>query len=582
KENVQAIPTGRLNVVKNNEVLNYLEKVKETESRINPELWQKDILHLSGGQNPSEIRSLRSILGNVAPNVGNSFLGGKVTAFSKQTNLEIEPIDISKQVNAGLGMITFTGHGSANEIDLNIGYCSPPQNGFSNKGKYPVMFFNGCGVGNIFYRYNALSTDWLLTPDKGAIVVFANSFWSYAYPTQRYLDVLYEKLFVDSATVNLTIGQIQQATNIQLSAEDGNDYIKANIHQVILQGDPALQLFPIQKPDYQVTERSVFIKSVNESRPIAENDSLNVGIIMQNNGRFVNGKPVTVSVKQLLLNNTERLKTATINAVAYQDTVYVKIKKDATVKQLTVVIDGENNTDEYNESNNEAILKLENWDEINTRTSFPDNILPDLLPPVLQVLIDNKLIANNGFVAKSPTINLELTDNEPLDSVSNYHFDVLLKSCESCEYERVNLTQQRNEATLSTKFSINLPLQNLQAGIYNLRINAKDFAGNSLVKPNEIQFNVAEKELPSTLTIFPNPGNDFVQIRYVIVAFSEPTAAKIVVYNASGKQMFEEKQQPKIGENNYFVDTKTFAAGRYFAKVIINGTEIISAPFIVE
>jgi hypothetical protein len=169
-----------------------------------------------------------------------------VASLSKQTNQEIEPIDISKQVNAGLGMITFVGHGSANEIDLNIGYCSPPENGFSNKGKYPVMFFNGCGVGNIFFRYNALSTDWLLTPQKGAIAVFANSFWSYAYPTQRYLDVLYEKLFTDSSSVNLTIGEIQQATNLQLASEIGNNYIKANIHQVILQGE-CLTAFPNRK-----------------------------------------------------------------------------------------------------------------------------------------------------------------------------------------------------------------------------------------------------------------------------------------------------------------------------------------------
>jgi hypothetical protein len=129
-----------LNATNNAEAINYLEKVKETESRVNPELWQKDILHLSGGQNVNEIKNFKLILDGVSSKVRTGILGGKITSLSKQTNQEIEPIDISKKVNAGLGMITFVGHGSTSEIDLNIGYCSPPENGFLNKGKYPIMF----------------------------------------------------------------------------------------------------------------------------------------------------------------------------------------------------------------------------------------------------------------------------------------------------------------------------------------------------------------------------------------------------------------------------------------------------------
>jgi hypothetical protein len=582
QQDVQAIPTGRLNATNNAEVINYLEKVKETESRVNPELWQKNILHLSGGQNVNEIKNFKLILDGVSSKVRTGILGGKITSLSKQTNQEIEPIDISKKVNVGLGMITFVGHGSANEIDLNIGYCSPPENGFSNKGKYPIMFFNGCGVGNIFYRYNTLSTDWLLTPEKGAIAVFANSFWSYAYPTQRYLDVLYEKLFTDSSSVNLTIGEIQQATNLQLTSEVRNNYIKANIHQVVLQGDPALRLFPVEKPDFQLTDKGIFITAVNESQPISENDSINVGIILQNNGKFVKGKSLPVLVKQTYQNGTENSITMDVNSIAYRDTVYVRIKKNQTVRQLNIILDYQGEINEYNEENNQAKLQLDDWNKINTRTSFPENILPDRLPPVLEVSVNNKLLVNNDFIAKSSVLNLQLTDNQPLDSVSNYHFQVLLKDCIMCDYRQINVAQRVNTSTAPTRFALDIPFENLQANTYGLRVSAKDLAGNSLVRPYEVQFRVVKNKRPSTLLIFPNPGVGFVQVRYIIMSITEPKSAKILVYNSLGKPMVETEQSAQIGENSYFVDTKQFSAGRYYAMVIINGAEVISAPFVVK
>ena len=178
---VQAIPTGRLSVISNQEALNYLQKVKEYEENVEDLLWKKDILHLSGGGSKPEINYFKDILKGIESKVQNGFMSGRVAALSKKTDNFIENIDISAEVNKGVGMITFFGHSSSTATDLNIGFASSSNNKLQNKIKYPLMYFNGCGVGNVFNRYDLLTTDWLITPGKGAIAVFANSFWSYDF-----------------------------------------------------------------------------------------------------------------------------------------------------------------------------------------------------------------------------------------------------------------------------------------------------------------------------------------------------------------------------------------------------------------
>ena len=148
------------------------------------------------------------------------------------------------------------------------------------------MYFNGCGVGNVFYRYDPLTTDWLLTPDKGAIAVFANSFWSYQLSTEIFLEEFYKKLFKDDNTVDLTLGELHKEVNQGLSKLKFNPFVLSNIHQLILQGDPALHYFPLQKPDFTLNENALFITSLDPSKPIEQNEKVLVGVIIKNLGRF--------------------------------------------------------------------------------------------------------------------------------------------------------------------------------------------------------------------------------------------------------------------------------------------------------
>ena len=164
--NTPSVPTGRISAITNEQVIGYLDKVKQLESATSNGIWRKHIIHISGGKTPAEAQSLRSTLADFGALFTNGLVGGEVSPFSKsQFVQEVENINIAPLVNDGVSLITFFGHAGPSVTDMNFGYASPVENGLRNTN-YPLMIFNGCGAGEIFSRFNTLSTDWLLAPPK--------------------------------------------------------------------------------------------------------------------------------------------------------------------------------------------------------------------------------------------------------------------------------------------------------------------------------------------------------------------------------------------------------------------------------
>lgn len=566
-EFVQAIPTGRLNVTSNQQVINYLTKVKEAELALaRPDDWQKRILHLNGGHDKAEILYLKSLMEELRPVAESPYMGAEVKTLSKKSIDEVEAVDISKEVNEGVSMISYTGHGSSNTLDFNIGYCSPPTSNFRNKGKYPILFFNGCSINNIFYKYDPLSTDWLITPDKGAIAVLAGSFWSYPATTQVYVSTLYQKLFADSTSLTLTLGQIQQRVNQQLSPQRDNLTLRSDLQQIILQGDPALHAFPLAKPDYTV--KGLFVQSRNMSTTIAASDSLNVGLIFSNVGRFLNQQPVTVVLKKTYAPNDVRTEQHTLYPATVRDTVLFPLKKDVTLKQLEVTMDGDFRIDELNEANNQQRIDLENWSKIEKNSVYPTNALADRLNPVMSVLIDNRAIKNGDHVSADPIIQIRLTDEnqlpvDPLASIQLY-----LKTCESCPF--VTLAPQSGSAMSPVSVLITYQLTNLPAGTYELLATGRDAAGNAAGNGYAIRFSVAENEDPVSWRLYPNPGTETIQVGFTLVGKVPPAVAQLLFFNSSGVLVDSCTLIPFIGENIFYWEKlRLMPAGTYMATLQI-------------
>ena len=195
--------------MKAEEVAAYLNKVKEMEALPFDNLWRKNILHLSGGREEGEPELLQAYLKDFQVVAEDFHLGGKVSALAKYSK-EIQVVNVSKQVNEGVNLITFFGHSSATNLDFDIGYVSNPVMGYNNKGKYPTLLMNGCNVGAYFLTYTTFGEDWVLARDKGATAFIGHSSYGFTHLLKRYSDYFYSVGYQDSTYIYKGIGDIQK------------------------------------------------------------------------------------------------------------------------------------------------------------------------------------------------------------------------------------------------------------------------------------------------------------------------------------------------------------------------------------
>ena len=274
-DDVPSIPVGRIAAITNQQVIDYLDKVKKYEGQTGAS-WRKNVIHMNGGKSQGEIDDFSAYLSAISSSVTSSPFSGKVIPKKKTVAADvIEEMSFSPELNGtaqgvgGLGMVSYFGHGSTLKTDYNAGYASDPNKNYNNTENYPVLFYNGCGVNNVFANQNdlpggtlvrAMSLDWLLTANKGAVIVFGNTWDAFASTSNEYLDRLYPRIFGVSDENRLDIGNILKAVALDTKLAKGYSYTpinngrtaafydkdRANVHQILLQGDPALRILNTQ------------------------------------------------------------------------------------------------------------------------------------------------------------------------------------------------------------------------------------------------------------------------------------------------------------------------------------------------
>ncbi len=561
----EAFRTGRLSASSNREVLAYLAKIKEVEAA-EADLSSKKILHLSGGKSGEEISRLKTILGNIEPLVEDAFLKGSVETLVKRTNEPVENVNISEQVNAGLGMITFMGHASPTVPDLNIGFASAPTAGLNNKGKYPFMYFNGCGVGNVFFRYETLATDWLMAPDKGAIGVLSNSYWSYAPTSGKYLEKLYRALFTEEETLGRPIGEVLQKVSHDIATHSPDPYDIANIHQLILLGDPALVVFRISKPDYSVSTQGIFIQSKNPSLALGKADSIQVGVVLANVGKSEPKRTVSVRLKKTASNGLSAVSQHIVRAPALRDTVYLTFPNSNPLSEIEVLIDDKNEVDELRKDNNVARLQLD-WDRVAASVVYPFSVRPDRLNPVMQVSVNGSIPVNEARFAADPTVEVLLKDENSL-VLDPGLIELYLKACDSCDFRKIETRQITY--LLDDDNSLRATYQASGGpGNYTLLVQGKDRSGNRVGEPYSIRWVVAENtELPG-VRVSPNPASYYAKFLVSLAHDSVGQALKLSIYSLSGQLLEAMEFKAHSGENELYWLIKQ-PAGMYLYQIEVD------------
>lgn len=419
---VPGVGIGRLNATLPNQVTAYLNKVIEMEARPFDDLFRKDFIQLSGGNNESEINRFVGYVDGFTDVLENDFIGGRAFNRAKRSSEFVEYINISDQVNDGVGYITFFGHSSGAYTDIEVGIVSDPSFGFQNKGKYPFFLVNGCQAGEIFGNGFTFSEDWILTADLGAIGFVAHTNSAFDTDLRDWSNLFYNIGFGDSTFISKSIGEIIVELSKQyLNTYGGIDRELAQMQQMQLQGDPAYRLFGADYPDYEISPNLLQVRSLSDQEVLATLDSFKVDIVVRNFGRSISDS-VLVQVTRTYPNGEQEDFLDQFARPLRQDTLVFRLPIDplrdnSGTNLLTIQVDPLNQATELDETNNIATIEFQILDG-NTINLYPQDNATISNPSVQFMWQSSSLLADVR------NYDLELDTDPDFESANKRTFTV--------------------------------------------------------------------------------------------------------------------------------------------------------------
>ncbi|WP_338875896.1 C25 family cysteine peptidase [Spirosoma sp. SC4-14] len=553
---VPAMPIGRLNASKSQQVLDYLNKVKEHENTTEPALWRKDILHLSGGANLYELQAFRSFTDSFKAIIESQYVGAKVTTLSKQTDNPVETLSVVDQINRGVSMISMFGHSSLDVADVDIGFVSDDRLGYRNKGRYPFLLANGCAAGNFYFGRPTFGADWILTPDRGAILFLAHTYNGFPFALKNLSDQLYS-LLTDSNYVSRPVAYLHQEAIRRNLAKNTSIYDITTSQQVTLQGDPAVSVFPFPKADFAFATGSLAVSDTHGDTLTTQSDSVVISGVVVNYGRVAN-QPLPIRIRRYMANGQLiREQRFILSAPFYADTLQWKFPNDRTTlgtQFFELVIDPDNTIPEIRKTNNKA--------EINTgdqSSHLP--FTPDQIPPGIEVAFDGKRIKDGDIVSAQPVIDILLQDeNKTLLRTDTTGLELYLQSpCPtgSCPYKRLSLLGQRvhwTAAGADNAFRLSYqPDQPLADGVYAFEAIGNDLSGNRSA-PYQIHFTVKNQPEVVSTGAYPNPFNYQTSVHITISGKNPPDNLSVQISDLMGHIVRTLGGSTRIGLNEWFWD----------------------------
>lgn len=382
-----AIPVGRVSAKSPKEVGDYLCKVKQYESK-GKEIWMKNVLATTGSNYASEVPRFTSYMNTFIHNLNNGYMAPIVTNYDKDPS-KPETFDpkqfIIDQINEGIGMYTYFGHGADLSIAVDMGNARD----YNNECKYPFMFFSGCRVGDAFSGFS-IGEEFVLEPKKGAIAWLAQSDLGFEALLLQIGDLFTENLSKDF--YGEPIAKVVQETLKEFPIS--NVLSITHAQQTVFQGDPAIKMYSFDKPDYFFD--SIFVKDKNF---IATGSDFELCFIIKNCGRLT-ADSIDIRMQRTLPDFSSVEYLLRIPAVLYSDTICftipLKNKLAAGINNFEFFIDPASRIDELSEINNN---KLFNY--------IIDESLPNLILPKEYAIVSNSSV---DLIIQDDNLKAELED----------------------------------------------------------------------------------------------------------------------------------------------------------------------------
>ena len=359
---IPAIAIGRVNVWQPNQVQAYLDKVIEMESVPFDQLWRKDLIQLSGGTSALELSQFATYIEDFKRFAEGDYLGGRAMNQGKKTSAPYEPIDISSEVNRGVGFITLFGHSSNTVTDVEIGKPSDPDFNYQNQGKYPLIIVNGCRAGEIFGDVISFGEDWISADNKGAIGFIAHSDQASSSNLRLYSNAIYNTAFNDTLFYAKTIGEVMQEAAVRYYQFSTSELSQTQIQGTLYQGDPGIVYFKPDKPDFHLLGDRIRATSITGDQLLAQQDSFLLHLPINNYGRTTLDS-LRISVHRTFPGGETMTYTSEYYPPRYADTLTFYIRNPTELNSegnnlLQISLDPDNDIAELREINNTASLEV--------------------------------------------------------------------------------------------------------------------------------------------------------------------------------------------------------------------------------
>lgn len=280
---------GRIPVIRGEELIDYLNKVKEHESYLSQvphgiadKEWIKKMVHLSGGD-PELFQTISSQLNSMEQVIESTPFAAQVETFYKQSS---NPIEVSNSdrlkylIDNGVSVISFMGHSLSTRLDFNLENISS----YQNKAKYHLFLAMGCYAGQMFENVRSISETHNLAPDKGSVVYLSNSTAGFPYILGEYGSEFYRQF--GDVLYGKSIGEAVRAANSKMVNDfisTGNESILHQALSISYNGDPAIRFLTSDSPDFIPDVSSI---KTNPGIIFLENKQFTFELDLLNIGKF--------------------------------------------------------------------------------------------------------------------------------------------------------------------------------------------------------------------------------------------------------------------------------------------------------
>ena len=480
------IPVGRISARTNTQAGYYLDKVKSHEQGLRkpePDDWHKHVLHFAGGTDLNQQQLFQSYLQSYATTICDTLYGGTVFNFKKTTTAPIQITisdSVKRLIDYGASIITFFGHGSISGFDQAI----DDPNAYSNKDKYPLFIANSCYSGDIHtLGSNSASENFTMIQNKGSIGFIASSSSGVVYPLNIYSSQLYKSIAYERYYKGIG-NAIKNACTKNAVLSD--QLLEITSLEMTLEGDPAVKLSGYLKPDYQISNSSVYFDTQSFV------DSIGINIIIRNLGKAIKDTFV-VRVERYFATGDSVTYFRKIKAPYYRDTLKFNILKDYDngigLNGFKVFIDSYNEIPELSENNNST-------------TGTVDLFIPggDVVPVYPY---------KYAIIPKAPQVTLKASTADPFAAVTNYR--IQLDTCDRF-VNPVNTTIVSSAGGV-VEWTVNLPFAD--STVYFWRISKDSTLLTDSYKWRESSFQVIQNKSGWGQSHFHQFKNDSYQfVRY--------------------------------------------------------------------